>query len=249
MQTVNVNGADLNYEELGSPSGEPFVYLAYTRFDSAAMWVPFFTEHASDFRVIIPDARGMGKSTHTEKINPAIWVSDLVALFDDLGISKAHVCSETLGSRIATRFAADHPDRVKTLIVNGAIAYSSPEGDAERAKSASTDKMAPERRDLMKQLHGDDWEAVNVFYQKLHDQDDFKSFYDLREASPRVTVPSLVMRGDRDEPIHPVSHSMAIYERIPGAWLAIYPNTPFNALRAHPKEAWSLIREFIAANS
>lgn len=246
MPTVTINGAELNYEDVGS--GEPMVFLAYTRFDSAAHWVPFMTEQASGFRVIIPDARGMGRSTHASMIDPAIWVSDLVGLLDHLELESVHLCAETLGSRVATRFAADHPERVKTLIVNGTIAYSSAEGDAERAKSASPANMAPERRELMARLHGDDWEAVNRFYQDLHDRDDFKSFYDLREVGSRVQAPALIMRGDVDEPIHPVSHSVALHERIPNSWLAIYPNTPFNAMRSHPKEVWDLIRQFIAAN-
>lgn len=245
MPAIRVNGVSINYDEVGS--GEPFVYLAYTRFDSAAHWVEYMRANATGFQVILPDARGMGLSTHLPMIEPKDWVDDLVALFDALKLERVHLASETLGSRVATRFAADHPDRVKTLILNGAIAYSSPEGDTSRRGSADPAKMPEARRELMKKLHGDDWEAVNQFYQDLHEREDFKSYYDLREVSPRVQAPTLVMRGDIDEPIHPVEHSVAVHQRVPDSWLAIYPNTEFNAMRAHPAETWALIREFIAA--
>ena len=247
MPSINVNGVTINYDEVGS--GDPFVYLAYTRFDSAAHWVEYMRANAAGFRVILPDARGMGFSTHVPMIEPKDWVDDLLALLDALGLDRVHMASETLGSRVAARFAADYPDRVKTLILNGAIAYSSDEGDAVRRASASVDKMPAARQKLMQKLHGNDWKAVNDFYQALHDREDFKTYYDLREVAPEIKVPTLVMRGDIDEPIHPVEHSVAVHQRTVDSWLAIYPNTEFNAMRAHPAETWALIREFIAAKS
>ena len=67
----------------------------------------------------------------------------------------------------------------------------------------------------------------------------FKSYYDLREVAPRVQVPTLIMRGDIDEPVHPVEHSTSVHQRIPNSWLAIFPNIEFNVLRAHPRRAGS----------
>ena len=247
MPKLIVNGQSLSYEEVGT--GDPFLYLAYTRFDSAAYWVDYMTKNASGFRVVLPDARGMGQSVHVPMIQPKDWVDDLLGLLDALKLDKVHLASETLGSRVATRFAADHPDRVKTLILNGAIAYSSPEGDKARHASADPANMPAPRRELMQKLHGDDWEAVNQFYQDLHELEDFKTYYDLRDVAPRVQAPALIMRGDIDEPIHPVEHSVAVHQRIPTSWLAIFPNTEFNAMRAHPEETWTLIRKFISANS
>jgi pimeloyl-ACP methyl ester carboxylesterase len=247
MPLLTINGQSLNYEELGS--GEAFVYLAYTRFDSAAYWVDYMRTHAAGFRFILPDARGMGRSVHVPMIEPRDWVEDLLGLFDALQLERVHLASETLGSRVATRFAAEHPERVKSLILNAAIAYSSPEGDRARHASADPANMAASRRELMQKLQGDDWEAVNRFYQDLHEREDFKSYYDLREVAPRVQVPTLIMRGDIDDPVHPVEHSTVVHQLVPTSWLAIFPNTEFNVLRAHPTESWTLIREFIAANS
>ena len=41
-----------------------------------------------------------------------------------------------------TRFAAEHPDRVNTLILNGTIAFSSAGGDAQRASALSDQRKA-----------------------------------------------------------------------------------------------------------
>jgi pimeloyl-ACP methyl ester carboxylesterase len=144
------------------------------------------------------------------------------------------------------RFAAEYPDRVATLILNGTIAYSDPAGDAERRRTADAASLPQDRKDAMRRHHGEDWPAVNAVYQALHAREEFQRYYDLRRIARRVRTPTLFLRGDIDEPVHPVRHSVVLHERIPGSWLAIYPNTPFNAMRARPQEAWSLIRTFIA---
>jgi pimeloyl-ACP methyl ester carboxylesterase len=238
MPTLTINGHAHHYEEVGA--GTPLVYFAATRFDSAKAWVPFMQEHARGYRVIMPDPRGLAGSDHVPMVEPADWMTDLATLLDELKLATVHLMAETLGTRIATRFAADHPDRVATLVLNGTIAYSSAGGDAQRAAALSEQR----RRDL-ELHHGPDWERVNAFYLNLHARPEFHDFYDLRKAAPRVTAPVLIMRGDIDDPVHPVIHSAELHALFPKSWLAIYPNTEFNAMRARPAEAWALINEFI----
>jgi pimeloyl-ACP methyl ester carboxylesterase len=246
MPTLTINGHAHNYEEVGD--GPPFIYIAGTRFDSARAWAPYMQEHAGGFRVILPDPRGMAGSEHVSDIQPEDWVADLGGLLDELRIDRVHLAAETLGTRIATRFAAEHPDRVRTLILNGTIAYSSPTGDAERARSSDPTNLPEERRQSLEQHQGPDWIAVNAFYQAMHAKPEFHAYYDLREVAPRVTAPTLLVRGDIDDAVHPVLHSAELHKLFPRSWLAIFPNTEFNALRGRPQEAWALIRQFVAAH-
>jgi pimeloyl-ACP methyl ester carboxylesterase len=239
---LTINGSALNHEEVGS--GPPFVYIAGTRFDSAADWVPYMREHASGFRVILPDPRGLARSVHTPEIQPQDWVTDLAGLLDALSIDRVNLAAETFGTRIATRFAAEHPNRVATLILNAVIAHSSPAGDDQRRAD-----LPEERRRALEHHHGPDWRQVNDFYLAMHARAEFHSYYDLRTIAPSVSAPTLLLRGDIDEPVHPVAHSVELHALIPGSWLAIYPNTAFNALRNRPKEAWELIRTFVAERS
>jgi pimeloyl-ACP methyl ester carboxylesterase len=238
MPTETINGHAHHYEDLGQ--GEPLVYLAATRFDSAKDWVSYMQQYAKGYRVIMPDPRGLAGSAHVSSVAPSDWVADLATLFDTLTIERVNLVAETLGTRIATRFAADHPDRVNTLILNGTIAYSSASGDNQRAGA-----LSDQRKRDMEMHHGADWEQVNSFYINLHSRPEFHEFYDLRIAAPRVTAPTLIMRGDIDDPVHPVIHSAELHGLFPKSWLAIYPNTEFNAMRARPTEAWALINEFI----
>jgi pimeloyl-ACP methyl ester carboxylesterase len=252
MPVLTLNGNALNYEQVGD--GPPLIYVAGTRFDSAKHWAPYMREHATGFHVILPDPRGLGGSAHVPTIEPRDWVEDVGALLDALDIRRANLAAETLGTRIATRFAADYPDRVARLILNGTIAYSSPAGDAQRRgnadasgqERAAASGLSDERQRSMEYHHGADWPAVNEFYLAVHARPKFHEYYDLRMAAPRVQAPTLLLRGDIDDPVHPVMHSVELHQLIPNSRLAIYPNTEFNALRARPKEAWDLIRGFVA---
>lgn len=251
MPVLTLNGNALNYEQVGD--GPPLVYIAGTRFDSAKQRAPYMREHATGFRVILPDPRGLAGSVHVSSIEPCDWVDDLSALLDALDIQRVNLAAETLGTRIATRFAADHPDRVATLILNGTIAYSSPAGDAQRQGNADPSGreraaagLSEERQRSMEHHHGPDWPAVNEFYLALHARPEFHDYYDLRQAAPRVQAPTLLLRGDMDDPVHPIMHSVEMHQLLPKSWLAIYPNTEFNALRARPTESWDLIRRFVA---
>jgi pimeloyl-ACP methyl ester carboxylesterase len=244
---LTINGYAHNYEEVGS--GPPLIYLAGTRLDSAKDKATHMREHATGFRVLLPDPRGMAGSAHTREVRPQDWVADLAAFLEALDISTAHLAAETLGTRIVTRFAAEHPDRVATLILNSTIAYSSPVGDDERRRSADPANVPEDRRRSLEYHHGPDWQEVNAFYQDLHARPEFHEYYDLRKIAAQVKAPTLILRGDIDDPVHPVAHSVEMHRLVPSSWLAIYPNTPFNAMRARPKETWDLVRQFVAEHS
>ncbi|MCH7924632.1 MAG: alpha/beta fold hydrolase, partial [Planctomycetes bacterium] len=89
-----------------------------------------YGKHMEGYRAIIHDGLGMGESDHPDDISPADWVEDLRGLLDALSIPSAHIIGWAMGSRVAVRFAADYPDRVKSLVLTSTIARNEPDGDA-----------------------------------------------------------------------------------------------------------------------
>lgn len=246
MPDLQINGYKHHYEEVGD--GTPMLYIGGTRFDSAEKWVPHMQENAAGFRMIMPDIRGMAGSEHTFDVTPEDWVKDLATFLDELGIDRVLLAAETLGTRIVTRFAYEHPERVRALILNGLIAYSDPSGDEDRIKAADPANLTPEAKARLEKYQGADYVDVNRFYVEMHAKHEFSSYYDLRTIAPSVQTPALILRGDIDDDRHPVAHSTDLHAALPDSWLAIYPNTGFNAMTSRPAEAWGLIREFVAAH-
>lgn len=80
--------------------------------------VDAFSAH---FRLILVDTRGHGKSeSGSEKLDFSVFAQDLLRLMDYLQIPKAHLLGFSDGGNTALTFALAHPERVSSLILNGA---------------------------------------------------------------------------------------------------------------------------------
>ena len=241
MPTITINGHPHHYREVGQ--GAPMVCFSSSIHDAVdKQWVgpmPEAQAEQSGYRLIMPDFRGLAGSAHTWDVSPEDWVKDLVSLLDTLSIPSVHISAENLGTRVAVRFAADYPDRVKTLILTASIAVSDDDGDVWRRE------MQPQLREHLEYFHGDDGPAVLEWYLAFNEREDFKSYFNLLEIAHRITAPTLLIRGDIDTPLHKIAHTMNLHGLIPGSWMCIFPNTAYDARRSHPEEFWNLVRTFI----
>ena len=78
-------------------------------------WIPLLSGH---YRTIALDARGRGNSTippEDHKWSVERFASDVVAILDDAEIDRVHFVGNSFGSIVGENFAANHPDRIRTL--------------------------------------------------------------------------------------------------------------------------------------
>lgn len=112
---------ELYWEQCGNPDGVPVVYLhggpgggctpAYRQF--------FDPDH---YRIILFDQRGAGKSTphaSLENNTTEALVSDIEQLREHLNIEKWHVFGGSWGSTLALSYAAEHPDKIISMVLRG----------------------------------------------------------------------------------------------------------------------------------
>ena len=72
---------------------------------------------ASGYRAICPDLRGAGWTVADDpRVERETRLRDLLALFDVLGIERAHLVSHDLGVITAMQLTYDHPERVRTAV-------------------------------------------------------------------------------------------------------------------------------------
>lgn len=82
-------------------------------------------------RLIIPDQRGRGLSDYDsvpENYTPAIYVQDMFALLDSLGIERAILLGTSMGGLIAMLMAASRPKVAEALILNDIGPEVNPDG-------------------------------------------------------------------------------------------------------------------------
>ena len=73
---------------------------------------------AAHYRVYIVDLRGMGTSAKPEGgYDKKTMASDLNALMQKIGVSKAYICGHDIGAMVAFSFAANYPAATEKLIL------------------------------------------------------------------------------------------------------------------------------------
>lgn len=115
-------GVDIQYAEQGAASGTPVIFLhGYT--DSWYSYEQVMRNLPPSVHVFSLSQRGHGLSSRPlNGYAPADFSADLAAFMDQLQIPSAIIAGHSMGSLIAQRFAIDHPERTKGLVLAGAIA-------------------------------------------------------------------------------------------------------------------------------
>ena len=96
----------------------PAVVLIHGFGDTGDMWGPLAQELSKKYTVIVPDLRGMGRSSKArdgyDKKSQAV---DIRTVVTQLGHDNAAVVGHDIGTMVAYAYAASYPDKVDKLVV------------------------------------------------------------------------------------------------------------------------------------
>jgi aminoacrylate hydrolase len=110
------------YYEIHGPDDAPPLILSPGLGGSGAYWTPNLERLARDFRVILYDHRGSGRSERDSAPQTSIaqMADDVLALMDALEIERAHLMGHALGGIIGLALAMQAPDRLdRIVVING----------------------------------------------------------------------------------------------------------------------------------
>jgi 3-oxoadipate enol-lactonase len=233
---ITVDSGRLFYERAGS--GEVIVLL-HDGMVHREVWEGQFPVFARDHTVVRYDRRGYGLSSQPETLYDN--VEDLKQVFDQLKIDKATLMGMSAGGGLCLDFALKYPERVKALVLIGAVVsgygytdhFLTRGGRLTAADYADREKfwgyfmnddpyeMASENtaaRETMKRLIAANPQDLDDAKNRLRRQPERPALGALGE----IKVPTLVMVGEYDIPdVH--AHAGAIESHIPGAQRVIIP--------------------------
>lgn len=117
VKTIEVNGYDMAYREMGSG---PSLVLVHGTFVDYRYWTPQMRDFAAKHRVIAVSLRhyypekwdGAGDAFSIPQ-----HADDLAALTRKLNLGKVHLLGHSRGGAVALNVAKRHPDVVRTLIL------------------------------------------------------------------------------------------------------------------------------------
>lgn len=220
------DGTRLAYDEAGT--GVPVLLIA-GQATGMRGWGPFADALARDFRVIVYDHRGIDESGLGDpaRYSTRGFADDAVAVLDAAGVAAAHVVGHSMGGRIAQWLAADHPERVRKLVL---LATTSGDRSARpRDPSTVADLLSGDRERMLPLFFDDAWAAghpaeVDRFFSRTASRPALRGHFaasrdhDGHDALPRIRTETLILHGTRDA-LTPVAHARLMTERIPGAVL------------------------------
>lgn len=207
----------------------------------------FHRRLASFCRVIRFDQRGIGLSSRVpslDMLGPESWAQDALAVMNAVGCEKATIFAPGFTSLAGLVLAADHSDRVHSLVIANGAARTLRGPDypigaeldaAERFTSVGMEPDAVEQG----------FDMLGIIAPSVAHDDAFRSWWDMagnraaspsmarafinkvregdvRDRLPRVAVPTLIVH--RDNPaFSPVEHAHYLAERIAGSRLVELP--------------------------
>jgi len=85
---------------------------------SYEVWKAQVASLQSDYRCIVPDLRGFGRSENNEgSLSFDLLASDIAALVAALNLPSAHIVGASLGAMIAMTFAATYPEFTRSVAI------------------------------------------------------------------------------------------------------------------------------------
>ncbi len=204
---VDVNGVRLHYHRTGG-GGRPLVLL-HGFSDSGLCWTRVARDLEADYDVIMPDARGHGRSDRGgAAFDGSQRAADAAGVIRGLGLDRVAVAGHSMGAATAAELAATDPDLVACLVL---------EDPPWRDEMQAT----PGRWDYIKHCQELPAEEVPAYCRELHptwDEDevgpwaDAKRRFDLslleaprpgspppwRDLAARIRCPLLLLTADTD---------------------------------------------------
>jgi 2-hydroxy-6-oxonona-2,4-dienedioate hydrolase len=178
---IDAGGIKTRFVQAGDPSNPPLVMLHGTA-GSLENFAANIAAHAQHFNCVAFDMIGSGMTAKPDyDYETDHYVAHVVDVFKAMDIKKASIIGLSLGARVASRFAIDHPEMVEKLILLSATAYfpARPiQGDIKGSRAAAAANPTWDSiREIFKGLFHDETEiwddliATRLSLYRIPDED------------------------------------------------------------------------------
>jgi pimeloyl-ACP methyl ester carboxylesterase len=219
------DGVSLHYEEAGS--GTPMVFVHEYAGDHRS-WEPQLRFFSRRYRCIAYAARGYLPSdvpAEPEKYSQDRATDDIAAVIRGLGLGKAHVVGLSMGGFATLHLGLRHAELARSLVAAG-VGYGAAPGKTAQFHAETDAAIARIRAEGMEKFgltysrgptrlvfEEKDPRGYAEFQQQLREhstegsaltmngvQRQRPNLFDLKDGFARMTVPTLIVAGDEDDP-------------------------------------------------
>jgi 3-oxoadipate enol-lactonase len=234
-----INGCRLNVEIRGE--GTPLIML-HGLGNTMASFHTDIEHFSSSHRTIALDSRGHGLSDKPLSYTLQDHVDDVVALADELGLSRVAVIGSSMGSYVAQGVAVQIPQRVVKLVLVAAKSHGASSSSAvllkkheDELKGATVLEQrnflyskilapsTPERRAEVLQMLAENRAPAQTDAEYKIAQAAIADF-DFRPRLKEISAPTLVISG-RYDPLNSPEEGRQIADLVPNATLMVFESS------------------------
>jgi pimeloyl-ACP methyl ester carboxylesterase len=258
----------LHYEETGA--GTPIVFVHEFAGDQRS-WEPQVRHFSRRYRCITYNARGYPPSDVPEddrRYSQERARDDIRSVLGALAIERAHVVGLSMGAFATLHFGLSYPQRALSITVAGGGYGSHPAHYKQFQQDSRANAERIQREGMTKfvstygvgatrvQLQGKDPRGFAEYLAQFHEHSGLgaantllgvqcqrPSIYDLVEPMKKMTVPTLIMAGDEEEPC--LEACLLMKRCIPGAGLALLPFSGHGINLEEPELFNRLLEDFL----
>ncbi|MBZ4332511.1 alpha/beta fold hydrolase [Corallococcus sp. AS-1-12] len=251
------DGVTLHFQESGE--GAP-ILLLHGLGSSGSDWDAVVPRLSAHHRVLVPDARGHGRSDKPAgAYGVALFARDIAALCDGLGLTQVHVIGLSMGGMMGFQLAVDRPDLVRSLtVVNSGpdmvartlrrklefaarllvLRLLGPRGLAKRVAPKLFPKPEQEalRQRAIESLGAN---APDVYLRATRGL----IGWSVQERLKDITCPVLVLHSERD--YTPLSTKQAYAGQLADAWLQVLTDSGHAAPVDQPGQVAGAVERFL----
>jgi pimeloyl-ACP methyl ester carboxylesterase len=268
MAFVTRNGVRIYYQDVGQ--GFPVVFSHEFGGDHRS-WAGQVGYFARSHRTIAYSNRGYPPSDvppEADAYSQDELIEDLRALVTELGIETAHFVGLSMGASVVLNLGIRYPQLCASIVAasggSGTVGRAEFEQSAHRligqlradgiTEAAHELAHGPTRLALLRK----DPEGFARFHAELLEHDPVgmantyqnvqlrrPTFYQLEQQLRGLSVPTLVLVGDEDEPV--LEPGLFLRRTIPGSGLAVFPRTGHCINLEEPAEFNAQLERFFAA--
>jgi pimeloyl-ACP methyl ester carboxylesterase len=234
-----VNGIKIWYAEFGR--GAP-VILLHGGLANANYWGLQVPALARQYRVIVMDSRGHGRSTrNAAPYGYDLMASDVLGLMDVLKIPKAAVVGWSDGAILGLDIAIHHPERLTKLFAFAANSDPSGVKDIDKSPVFTAYIARAEKEYERLSPTPTQYKAFLAQITKMWaTQPDFTA-----AQLAAIAVPTWIVDADHDEAIKR-ANTLFMADHIPGAGLLIQPDVSHFSFLQDPQQFTADVLHFLA---
>lgn len=239
---MKVNEIEVNYIDYGKKEGKPLVFL-HGWGQNIEMMKPIADPFQSEYRIIILDLPGHGKSTEP----PYAWqfeefVDFLRRFLKKIGVENPILLGHSFGGKISLLYASEY--NVEKLVVFGSPYKKEIQKLSLKTKVLKQLKKVPVLKQFeefaKKHIGSTDYKNASKIMREIlvnHVN------YDITEQTKKIKAPTLIVWGSKDEAV-PVEDAYILEKNISNAGVVLYDNCTHYAYLERLNQTISVLQSF-----